>query len=253
VSETIELNTNLTLIAPVSRVIGGKETTRKVKADNVRGVARDVKAEVDTHWDNKPERERAERIVNNATAVLRKRATNTPFGWLAPRDRIPEINRRLDGLRYDAEVFNSESESCKVQIGIVTLDVSHAIADPATARAIADHVIGELKELRASLRDGYASRAQSILNFRVGAIADLTVGIVREAIICAIDEAKSQLSTLKAKIKGDGSVSETPESAGRALDLTMLDSALGMLGASVQDKDSAQSDDEDPTLALASG
>lgn len=247
----IEINSTLTLIASTSKVTGGKTSTREVISDEIEGVSRETEAKVIVTIADMEERKRAERLIHRASLVLRKQATNTIFGYVAPRERVPEIQHRLDSIAFDAENFNAESRTCKVKIGILTLDISQALVDPSTVKEIARHVIGELTELRGALRAGKASLAQSILSYRVANLHELAVGTVSEAIRFAVDECTQQLRTLKAKVKGDGAISETPESAGRGLDLSMLDSALGMLGAAVEDPPISPGNDNTPASLVA--
>lgn len=219
----MQLNPKTNLYVSTSRVIGGK-TTQSTRLDagvagpNKEGAFTERKVKVTI--DNVDERTTAEKLVATAAHLIRKASVATMLGYLGPREKLPQIEADFAELRKRADTFNAWATTCRVQITFLSVEISVALG-PEAARALADHVRDELTMLRAQLRAGEADAARATL-LRSKNLATLSVGAMAQAIDFAIQEGKDALSTLRERIKAN----ETPESAGKALDLTMIEAGI---------------------------
>lgn len=243
----MELNPKTVLLIPLSRVRGGK-TTKRTKLDegptgaNGEGVFKETKVKVTI--ENVDERATAEKLVAQAAHVIRRASVCTLIGYLTPQERIAEIDADLAEVRARANVFNANAETCQITIGCMPVEISVALG-PEAARALADHVREELTRLRDQLRAGDAPGARATL-LRSKNLHTLSVGVQADSIRFAIQEGNDRLADLKDALKDKGGISESPESAGKALDLSMIEAGIGMFTYEGQ-QDSA------PKLALVGG
>lgn len=225
----MELNPKTVLLIPLSRIRGGKRTQRtKVDAGAVgaKGEGAFVETKVKVTIENVEERETAEALLKQAVHVIRRASTLTLIGYLTPQERLPEIEADLNELRERVALFNANAKTCQISIGCMPIEISVALG-PEAARALADHVREELTRLRDQLRAGDATGARNTL-LRTKNLHTLSVGVQADSIRFAIQEGHERLSDLKRAIKGSGGVSEAPESAGRSLDLGMIESGIEM-------------------------
>jgi len=245
----MKLNPKTTLLINLSRVRGGKTTQRTRLSEgetgpNAEGYFKEAKIKVTV--ENVEERATAEKLVAQGAHCLRRASVATILGQLAPTERLPEIESDLALVRERAEKFNRSADTCQVTIGYMPIEISVALG-PEAARALADHVRDELTTLRDQLRSGNLTGARATL-IRAKNLDTLAVGIQADAIRFAIEEGNSRLADLREKTRGSDGVSEAPESAGRSLDLSMLEAGIGMVTYEGQ-----QATKSNPVLALAGG
>ena len=219
----MQLNPKTNLYVSTSRVIGGKttQTTRLgagVTGEQGEGAFTERKVKVTI--DNVDERTTAEKLVASAAHLIRKASVATMLGYLGPREKLPQIEADFAELRKRADTFNGWATTCRVQITFLSVEISVALG-PEAARALADHVRDELTTLRAQLRAGDDSGTRATL-LRAKNLSTLSVGAMAQAIAFAIDEGREALKTLRERVKAN----ETPESAGKALDLSMIEAGI---------------------------
>lgn len=219
---TLELPHDTTLLIPTSRVKGGRERHTETIRDDRQGQREEVESKVVVVTEDVDERRRAEGLVQEASYAVRSQATHTPIGYLSPRGRVQGIQDKLAETQAKAEAFNAVAMTCQVNIGMVALDISPVLG-PEAVQAITKDVREKLESLRNALRAGDKAMVQNYLA-QYARLPEMATGPQREAIAFAIDEAKSAKATLGDALKRG----EAPESAGRSLDLAMLESAVGM-------------------------
>lgn len=225
----MELNPKTTLLIPLSRVRGGKKTQRTkldAGATGPNGEGAFVTTKIKVTIANVDERTTAEKLVAQATHVIRRASNFTLIGYLTPIERLPEIEADLAEVRARAETFNANAETCQVSIGCMPVEISVALG-PEAARALADHVREELTRLRDQLRAGEVTSARATL-LRSKNLHTLSVGVQADSIRFAIEEGNDRLSDLRKALKDKGGISESPESAGKGLDLSMIEAGIGM-------------------------
>lgn len=220
--KSLAVNPDTVLLIPTSRVVGGRETRSQTIRNDQSGNRIETERNVTTIVSDIKERKRAEAIVASAVHVIRRSSTHTMIGYLAPKSALDSIMVALDSVKGEAIDFNGEALTCRVEIGALPIEISIAMG-PECARALADHVRSEIEALANTLRAGDANATRAIL-LRTKNLGSLAVGPQAEAITFAIQEGADRLRALKDAIKRG----ETPESAGRALDLGMIESAQGM-------------------------
>jgi len=227
-ADQLTIHPETTLVVDRCRVIGGKESTTEGIRDERIGEARETERKTIVRIEDVEERETAERISALAKGIIRRYTTSTLIGSLAPRDRVAELERELGPVHAQASAFNGRAHYSRVEVGILPIPIAVAL-DAECARALADHVRVSLEKLRDLLRSGELSGARNLLRpYGIGNIDQLAVGVQADSIRFALEEARERLSELARKVKGDGAIAETPESIGRGLDLTMIESAIGM-------------------------
>jgi hypothetical protein len=224
---TIEINPNTMLFLNRSRVVGGKTTRSETIADDLTGQRRDVEIKTEVVIDNVAERKEAEAIVGQACHAIRKATSVTPIGHLGPSEVHPVIEAELASIRADAENFNARAQTCHVEIGLIPMAISIALG-PEAIRAIAEECQAKLTSVRDALKAGDKPKIVNALR-EAKHLHTLAVGPVADAIAFGLDEARGRFSELKARMKDQGGISETGESVGRTLDLSMLESAIAML------------------------
>jgi hypothetical protein len=220
----IQINPGTILLVPSSRVDGGKtRSTRKVKHDPINAgdgerIEYDVKVEVQ----DKEERANAEKLIQQALHAIRSRSTCTPIGYLADSAQLAEIVQVYGKIKLAGENFNKVSKFSKVSVSFAPFEIgSQLVSNEECAKALADHVRGELQDLHGHLSAGDVNGVRNVL-LRCKRMHTLAVGTQGHAIKFAIEEAGGALRALREKIKGN----ETPESAGRSLTLPMIDAAI---------------------------
>lgn len=220
--QEFQIHPDTTLMVDRSRIVGGKITTREIIRDHANGEGRTTETKVLVQIADEAERAKAENIRSRAYTAIRQRTTYTIIGHLAPRDRVSEIMRVLSEISEEASAFNAIARTCQVEIGLLPIDIAVSLG-PEAVRAIADHVRTELEAMRNQLRAGDAKGAQNTL-IRTRNLQDLAVGVQADSIRFAVEEAGDRLSELKKRIKA----SESTESAGRSLDLAMIESGIDL-------------------------
>jgi hypothetical protein len=228
-AKTIAVNPGVVLVTSLSRVQGGRTTTRRKIREDPEGNALETEANVTVRIENVTERANAEALVQEATHIIRKNSTHTVIGYLTDEGRIQAMNQAFHALKGKASDFNASAITCHVEIGFLPIAIATALGAEA-ARALADHVRGELETLRDSLKAGDHKKARAILlPTRAGNLKQLATGPQADAIEFALEEGREALKTIKDRIKeGSGGVSETPESVGKSLDLPSIENAIEM-------------------------
>lgn len=221
-SHPMNLNPSTLLIAPMFRVQGGRETHRVPISDqaDTRSGAHVSVGEITTIIYDQQEYENAQAIVLQARHAVRKYATHTIIGYLVDKSLLSAMSSDIESIRNAGNWFNQRAHTCQVAISYLPIEISVALG-PESARALADHVHDELVALRDALRAGEPSKARAVM-LRTKNLNALAVGVQSDAIRFAIEEGRDALSKLKEAIKA----SESPESAGRHLDLGMIDSGI---------------------------
>lgn len=219
----MNLNPSTIFIAPDFRVRGGKETHTAPISDNTRGNARIGVSEVTTIVHDEQEYADAKAIVSQARHAVRSHSTHTIIGYLTDKSRIDDIKSDVARVKESADEFNARARTCQVVIYYLPIPISVALGAEA-ARHLADHVREELSALHTALRAGRIDGedgARSVL-LRTKNLHLLAVGVQSEAIVFSVEEGADRLRDLKAAIKAK----ESPESAGRHLDLGMIESGI---------------------------
>lgn len=222
--DRLEVNPKTTLIVDLSRVIGGKETVSTKVRDERDGATSEVEREVVVTIADVEERAHGEKLRAQAAHVIKRSSVSTVIGALADSDRVPEIQSAMDEVMARVEEFNANAKTCKVSVGFLPLPISVALG-PEAARALADHVRGELVDLRDNLKGGATSKVRAAL-LRVKNLGALAVGMQRDAITFALEQANSAYQVLRTDTKDKGGLAETPESVGRTLDVSSIENAI---------------------------
>lgn len=231
----ITINPGTILLTPMSRVIGGKtRSTRKVKHDPINaGDGERIEYDVKVEIQDKEERASAEALVQRGTHIIRSRSTHTPIGYLADAGALTEIVKAYGELKLAAEIFNKSSKFSRVDCSFAPFEIGTQLAtNEECAKALADHVRGELEDLRSKLLAGDETGVRNVL-LRCKRMHTLSTGTQADGIKFAIEEAAGALKGLHAAIKRG----ETAESAGRALAgdaATGKPSALPMIDAAIE-------------------
>lgn len=224
-SHPMDLNPGTTLVIGMFRPVGGIENFREVLEDTLENGTRQISAHVTKIVENEEERDEAERIAQKARDIVRNRCTKTLLGFLTDAQCMPELDAEIDSIRAMASTFNRSARTCQVDISYLSIPISLALGAGA-ARALADHVRNELTKLRDALKEGRMdsgeNNVRAILH-RTKNLHELAVGVQADSIQFAIEEAKIARNTIKEAGKATG---ETSESAGRYVDLSMLESAI---------------------------
>lgn len=221
-SHPMNLNPSTLLIAPMFRVQGGRETHRRPISDqeDTRTGKHVSVGEVTVIVHDQQEYEDAQAIVLRARHAVRKFSVHTIIGYLLDKALMPDMVDEITRVKEAGDDFNRRAHTCQVAISYLPIEISVALG-PESARALADHVHDELVALRDALRAGEPKPARAVL-LRTKNLNALAVGVQSDAIRFAIEEGRDALSKLKEAIKA----SESPESAGRHLDLGMIDSGI---------------------------
>jgi hypothetical protein len=225
--DKIEINPETLLYLSRSRVVGGKTTRSETIADDLTGQRRDVEIKTEVVIDNVAERKGAEALVSRATHAIRKVTSATLIGHLGPADVLPVVEAELDEIRADATRFNAEASTCHVEIGLIPVKIAVALGAEAI-RAIASEVQAKLSSVRDALKAGDSAKVRNTIR-EAKNLHTLAVGPIADAIAFGLDEARERASELKERTREHNGVSETGESVGRTLDLSMLESAIAML------------------------
>lgn len=232
--DKLPINPGTILLTPASRVEGGKvRRTQKVAQNATNGGAGEaIEYKVEVEVADLEERKNAENLVARGMQIVRRHSTHTLIGYLAAPDVLPEVIGEYSKLRLAADQFNASAKFSHVSISFAPFEIGTQLAsNEECAKALADHVRGELTEMRTKLLAGDVVGTRNVL-LRCKRMHTLSVGTQADAIKFAIEEGAGALKILGAAIKR----SETPESAGRALAgdpakgvrslLAMLDSAI---------------------------
>lgn len=225
--DKIEINPETLLYLSRSRVVGGRTSKSECVKDETTGQRRDSEIHTEIVIENVAERKEAEALVNRATHAIRKVTSATLIGHLGPADVLPVVEAELDEIRAEVADFNARASTCHVEIGLIPVKIAVALG-PEAIKAIASEAQQRLIAIRDSLRAGDLPKVRNTIR-EAKNLHTLAVGPVADGIAFALDESRERFATLKARCKDQGGVSETPESVGRTLDLTMLESAIAML------------------------
>lgn len=218
----IQIPGDTILVVTDCRVTGGKRTsTTRAKYDE-EGNKVTTLDEVTRVIDDVKERARAESLASAGAHIVRKNSSHTLIGKLTTSDRLVEIKREMDEHKARVEAFNATSVHSKVRVGFMAIPIGTQI-DEGCARTIADSVRENMLALRDALLSGSESKIRAAM-LNAKNVHLLAVGLQRESVIAALQQAKDGLADLKAQIKRG----VTPESAGASLDVSMLDGAAAL-------------------------
>lgn len=220
----LEVNKDTILINPASKVVGGKRRITKQKGEKlINGGAGERKEfDVTVEVNDVEERQEADNLVQRALQAVRQHSTLTGIGYLTTPEGLGKIMAKYAEIKIAADDFNKRSHYSKVWVTFFPFEIGQQMAtNEDVAKALADHVRGELSKLRDTLRAGDVKGATNVL-LGCKRMHTLSVGTQASAIQFAIEEGATKKKILKRRID-DG---ETPESAGRALAMPMIDSAI---------------------------
>lgn len=215
----IQIPGDTVLVVADCRVTGGKHTStvrarydeegNKVTAvDEVTRVIADVK-----------ERKKADTLAAAGKHIVRKHASYTLIGQLTTGERLASMKQEMDAHRARVEAFNAVAVHSKVRVGFMAIPIGTTL-DEGCARTIADSVRENMETLRDALLAGDESKVRAAM-LRAKNCHMLAVGLQRESVIAALQQAKDGLRELKEQIKRGVEA----KSAGASLDVSMLDGA----------------------------
>lgn len=222
--DKLPINPGTILLCQESKVIGGKRRITKMKSQSAINAGDGQRTEFDVkiEVENVEERREAENLIQRAVQAIRAHSTLTSIGYLCDAEGLTEVVKKFSEIKLAADTFNKNSGHSKAHISFIPIEIGGTLStNEECAKALADHVRGELEGLYDSLRAGDAKRAKNIL-LGCRRMHVLSVGTQADAIKFAIEDSAKGLKILNRRIT-DG---ETPESAGRALKLPMVESAI---------------------------
>ena len=224
---TMNLEHSTIVVFDSSRVKGGKRTKTRVVRNEREDQRQEIDKESETVIENVSERTEGEAIRAKATHAIRSRAQMTPIGYVLTPDRKVDLLDAMDQVAREAQEFNDRATTCQVEIKGLFLPIEIPLGSD-VAKAIADHVKGELMAMRDALGKGEIATTRNVI-LRAKNLDTLATGAQRDAIVFALQNATDALYTLKSRTKDQGNgVSESPESVAKGLDLAMLNAAIGM-------------------------
>jgi hypothetical protein len=231
----------------VSRAPLKDETTETINQGN--GLSRDYKGHVEI--DHVEIKEAMDKVVGAARHIItRKFGVATPLGCVLDAEALKAVDAVLAPLKAEAEALNArakaEGSARRAYIGYApaALMLDHE----ATAVEIYRAIRQKLGKLRDAFRAGDVKKVNAAVAGCKG-IQRLAVGIQADAVRFAVDTVASLREGLHDALdKG-----QTPESAGAALDLDAIESAIVMFTPSEETQDAAvEADTADEPLSMLS-
>lgn len=222
--DKLPINPGTILLCPASKVEGGKKRITRKRGERSlnSGAGEATDFDVTIEVQDAEERRKAENLVLRGTQIIRQHATLTSIGYLSAPEELTEVVKKFSALKLSAENFNATSTFSKVVVSFLPIEIGGTLStNEECAKALADHVRSELESLRDALTSGNVVKVTNIL-LGCRRMHTLSVGTQADAIKFAIEESVAQKTVLKRRIH-DG---ETSESAGRALKMPMVDSAI---------------------------
>jgi len=182
-------------------------------------------------------------IVNSAYNVMERHCSPTPVGYWIAEENAPKMLAELAQVKEEASKLNGHAASVgsgrRAYIDIYAMKVGEENLE-AVAKRLAQTVRDRLESLREDLVNGdlnaYATSWKRAKN-----LPKLATGIQAESIVLALEAARESRSKLAEAIKNK----KLPAEAGKALDLTAIESAIFLFTESVN---GAAAVIEDPTV-----
>lgn len=167
-----------------------------------------------------------DRLVKQVDYVLRKHASRTSFGWFADADQYAAIKEMIAPIEAEAEGVNRScaKAGCERRCHIAVVPARLDLGTPDAAREVHRSITTQLGDLKRALRAGEVGRTFDNLLIRAKNLDSLAVGFAGESIGWALEQAKSARREIRGKIKRG----QTPESAGKQVDLDTIDAAITM-------------------------
>jgi hypothetical protein len=170
-------------------------------------------------------------IVNAAYNVMERHCSPTPIGYWVSEDNAGKMLAELAGVKDEAGKLNKVAHDLasarRVVIDIYSMTVGQEDEEK-TAKRLAQTVRERLESIRQDLVNGdlnaYATSWKRAKN-----LPRLATGIQAESIVLALEAARECRSSLAEMIRSK----RLPEEAGKALDLTAIESAIFLFTDSV--------------------
>ncbi|UCC72032.1 MAG: hypothetical protein JSV86_16940 [Gemmatimonadota bacterium] len=167
-----------------------------------------------------------DRLVKQVDYALRKHASRTSFGWFADADQYAAIKARVAEIAAEAEGVNRTCAEvgCQRRCHIAVVPARLDLATPDAASEVYRTITTQLTDLKRAVRAGEVGRGFDNLLTRAKNLDKLAVGFAGESIGWALDRVKEARREVRDKIKRG----QTPESAGKQVDLDAVDAAIAM-------------------------
>jgi len=170
-------------------------------------------------------------IVNAAYNVMERHCSPTPVGYWISEENAPKMLAELTQVKDEAQKLNKHATSVnsgrRAHIDIYAMKVGEENLEQ-VAKRLAQTVRERLDSLREDLVNGdlnaYATSWKRAKN-----LPKLATGIQAESIVLALEAAREARSKLAEAIKNK----KLPTEAGKALDLTTIESAIFLFTESV--------------------
>lgn len=205
---------------------GGVTYNRGVKDDREVGEGRETEFETTKHVDHVEIVKEANQVVNSGRYLLRKFC---PTAWgnmyYADAETKTKVEAAFVPVKAQAEAVNDrarrEGSARRVQVGFVALPLDLANAE--AAAEIARTVRYRLDGLRDALRSGDQTKIRAAV-IPCANLQKLATGVQADSIRFALETVATRRKELRERIEKK----ESPESAGRALDLETFDAAIAL-------------------------
>lgn len=170
-------------------------------------------------------------VINQAYNVMERHCSPTPIGYWVADAGSQKMLEELAQVKEEAEKLNKHARTVgsarRAVVEIYGIQVGNEDEEK-TAKRLAQTVRERLESLRTDLVSGnlnaYATSWKRAKN-----LPKLATGIQSESIVLALEAARESRSALAQAIKGN----KAPEAAGKALDLTAIESAIWLFTDSV--------------------
>lgn len=171
------------------------------------------------------------KVVNAAYNVMERYCSPTPIGYWIAEEHSSKMLAELAQVKQEAQSLNSHASSVgshrRAYIDVYAMRVGEEDLEK-TAKRLAETVRERLDSLREDLLKGdlnaYATSWRRAKN-----LPRLATGIQAESIVLALEAAKESRSKLAEAVRGK----TDPVTAGAALDLTPIESAIFLFTDSV--------------------
>jgi hypothetical protein len=136
-------------------------------------------------------------LVARAERAVASRATRTPLGWYVETARVTEVFAALEDLQREAQDFNVAATAAnserRVRIAAYPMQIA---LDPVLAaerlRALVRERLGHLRDALVARDAGAAKNALT----RAAGIERLAHGVLRDAVVFAIEDARAGIKAL---------------------------------------------------------
>ena len=164
--------------------------------------------------------------AKRADYILRKHCSRFGRFWFADETQKQLVMADMDELRNQARLANTEASiggcarRCYVSIVPTEINLAHEDA----AREVAHTIQTTLGDMLNVIKSGDIGRPFEAVMLRMRNLEKLAVGICAESIVFAREESKEAKKIIREKLK----LGQTPESAARAVDTSMIEAAIDL-------------------------